>query len=197
MPKGQDKNKHLSRLNPTPSCRALPATRAKKNLLHIATLLGAHGLKGWVKLKSRTEQALDIEAYSPLQAKDGRLFTLLDVRTAGGGMIKAKIDGITTPEQAEQLHQVKLFVTEDTLPELEDDNVYYKDLPGLAVQLADGTPLGVVDHPFDSGAHTVLAIEKNGGIVAYIPYIDSIVDHIDTTKKTLVVTQEAQSFFDL
>ena len=86
-----------------------------------------------------------IAAYGPLESEDGtRRFTIEALRPAKDHFV-ARLAGVADRDAAEKLTNIKLYVSRDRLPPIEDDETFYHaDLVGLAAVTPDGAPLGTV-----------------------------------------------------
>ena len=132
------------------------------DLICVAAIAGAFGVKGEVRLKSFTADPLAIGEYAPLTTEDGsRTF---DVALAGqlpNGLL-VRLSGANTKEEADALKGVKLFVPRDRLPTLPDDEYYHADLIGLTVLDTGGTTLGRVKAVLNHGAGDILEVQVPG-----------------------------------
>ena len=127
----------------------------------LAAIIGAHGLKGEVRLKLFTDAAESLRGYKSFDA-GGRMLTLQSVRGAGGGAI-ARFKEVGDRTAAEGLRGVALTVPRDALPALGEGEYYHADLIGLPVVTPDGDSVGVVTTVENFGAGDVLDIERNDG----------------------------------
>lgn len=129
------------------------------NRLLTGVVLGAHGVRGAVRIKSFTEMAADLAAYGTLETEDGRPLTV----TLTGevkGVLTASIQGVGDRNAAEALKGLKLYLGRDALPAISAvDEFYVADLVGLEARLLDGRVAGRVKAVFDFGAGDVLEIE--------------------------------------
>ncbi|PWC33445.1 ribosome maturation factor RimM [Azospirillum sp. TSO35-2] len=154
----------------------------------VGQFVGSHGVRGLVKLRSFTAEPADVAAYGPLSDDSGaRRFTV-----ALQGMVKdnflAKVEGITTREQAQALAGVLLHVDRAALPENEDeDEFYHADLIGLRAELADGTLYGTVKAVYDFGAGDVLEIRIGTGALEMLPFSKACVPVVDVRGGRVVV----------
>mgnify|MGYP002780552272 CR=1 FL=1 len=121
----------------------------------LAAIIGAHGLRGEVRLKLFTD---DLSPYRSLDA-NGRTLTLQSLKPAGAGAI-ARFAGIADRTAAEALRGVALTVPRAALPPLGEGEYYYSDLIGLPVLTAGGKAVGTVLAVDNFGAGDVLDIEK-------------------------------------
>ena len=153
----------------------------------LGVVIGAHGLKGEVKVKTFTETPERLGAYGPLHAKDGRVFMVAAVRvTAPDGAVVC-FDGISDRNAAEALKGVELFVARAALPETEAEEFYHADLVGLRAEDEEGRLIGLVRGIHNFGAGDVLDIEKPDGSEALLPFTRDFVPVVDVKVGRLVV----------
>lgn len=127
----------------------------------LAAVTGAHGLKGEVRLKLFTEDAVGLTRYDSFDA-DGRRLTLQSVRPAASGAI-ARFKEVADRTAAEALRGAALTVPREALPPLPDGEYYHADLIGLPVVTPEGDSAGIVLAVENFGAGDVLDIEKPDG----------------------------------
>jgi 16S rRNA processing protein RimM len=155
--------------------------------VHFAAILGAHGLKGEVRLKTFTATPETLGAYGPLHAKDGRSFTLASVRAIKDGEAVASFEEIADRGAAEKLKGIELFVTRSALPEAPSEEFYHADLVGLAAEDTEGRRIGRVAAIHNYGASDVLAIARDDGDEVLIAFTRENVPEIDVKSGRLVV----------
>jgi 16S rRNA processing protein RimM len=160
---------------------------SEKQIL-LGRILGPHGLKGEVKIKSFTENPLDVASYGAVSAPDGRRFTLTRARIQGDIVI-AGIKGVADRNVAETLKGLELSVTRDDLPETEEGEFYQADLVGLAVFDAQGTEIGEVVGFQYAGTGDLIEIERTDGTTGLVPFADSMVPEVDVANGRLVVSE--------
>ncbi|PKU25325.1 ribosome maturation factor RimM [Telmatospirillum siberiense] len=152
----------------------------------VGVILGAHGLKGAVRIKSFTERAVDVAAYGAVEDEAGgrrfRLRLLGEVK----GAVTARIEGIDERNAAEALKGLKLYVAKSSLPPPEEEEFYYSDLVGLKAELADGKAMGKVKGVFDFGGGDVIEIAGPDGTVM-LPFTKAAVPVVDIAGGRLVV----------
>ncbi len=149
----------------------------------------AHGIKGEVRVKSFTAAPLDLAAYSPLEAADGRRFAVQAARPAGASpdMLVVRFEGIDDRNAAETLNGLDLSVPRDRLPEPEADEFYHADLIGLDAVTLAGAPLGTVVAVPNYGAGDLLEIAPPKGPTLLIPFTRAVVPEIDLAARRVVV----------
>ena len=155
----------------------------------VAQIGAAHGIRGEVRLRSFTEDPMAVTAYGPLESEDGtRRFTIEALRPAKDHFV-ARLAGVADRDAAEKLTNIKLFISRDLLPPIEDDDTFYHaDLIGLAAVTPDGTALGMVTAILNFGAGDLVEIKPDGGgAPLMVPFTDAAVPEIDLAARRMVV----------
>jgi 16S rRNA processing protein RimM len=84
---------------------------------------------------------------------------------------------------------VRLVIDSDDLPPSDDpDEFHDHELVGLAAELGDGTRLGTVTEVVHGPAGDLLAIEREGGGEALVPFIREFVPEVHLGAGRVVVT---------
>lgn len=150
------------------------------NLIQVARVAGAFGVKGEIRLTTFTDSPLAVLNYRNLLGDNGQLaLTLLSGRSFKGGVI-ARAKEVDTKEEADRLRGVKLFVDRASLPPADGDEFYIVDLIGLEAYAPDGTLLGKVKAAPDFGAGELLEIDPGRlGKSWYLPFTRECVPDID------------------
>lgn len=155
--------------------------------LCLGVILGPHGIKGAVRVKSFTEKPESIAEYGTLHDKKGKSIDLQLEGQSKGALI-ASIKGMTTRTQAELLKGTELFIKRNLLPSTDDGEYYHADLLGLIVYNRDGKKMGVVKamHNFGAGDIVEVAITETENTVL-IPFNNNTVPDIDFVKHEMIV----------
>ena len=161
--------------------------RAKIQLICIARITGAFGVKGEVKIKSFTETPADCFAFGPLLGAGGAPALTPKAHRAVKGGFAMTCPEITTPEQADALRGVELFTAAENLPEPEEDEFYYSDLIGMQVKTVDGKTAGKVIAVHDFGAGDLLEIKPKEGGSFYHPFTKEAVPKVDMKARRVIV----------
>jgi len=159
----------------------------------LGAIIGAHGVRGAVRIKSFAMNASDIAAYGPLQSEDGATRFELTVRGTSRGAVLAEIDGIDRREAAEELRGTRLYIARDSLPQTDDNEFYHADLIGLPARTADGAAYGVVSGIYDYGAGDVIEIERENDGSVMFPFTRDNVPEIDLQAGLLVIDPPAET----
>lgn len=158
----------------------------KRDVL-LAAVLGAHGLKGEVRVKTFTEDPEKLGAYGSLHAKDGRLFTLESLRPGKSGEAVAAFSEIRDRNAAEALKGTELFVSRGNLPEAGNGEFYHADLVGLDAEDKEGRRIGKVLSIQNYGAGDVLVIVTETGDEILLAFTRDNVPEIDVKAGRLIV----------
>ena len=154
-------------------------------LICVGAIAGAFGVRGEARLKSFCADPEAIADYAPLTDESGaRSFTVKITRPVKGGFA-ARLSGVATREQAEELKGTRLCVPRDRLPEPDEDEFYHADLIGLDVVDTGGAPLGRVRAVHDFGAGDVIEV-IGGDHPLMIPFTRETVPTVDVAAGRLV-----------
>ncbi len=157
------------------------------DLICVGHVLGAQGIKGWIRVFSNTSPRQNIVSYSPWLIEQGDELKKAKVngRVQGKNVI-AKLEGVDDRTQAETLTGCQLYIDPQQLPGLEAGEYYWSDLIGLSVETLQAEPLGVVATMLETGADDVMVLK--GDRERLIPFVmDEIVREVDLDKRRLVV----------
>ena len=153
----------------------------------IGHIIGAQGVKGWVKVFSDTSPRENILNYSPWQIKTGDRIETVEVsgRLQGKNVV-VKLAGVEDGEQAIEMVGSKIYILPEQLPKLDEGDYYWSDLIGLQVESLQAEPLGTIEMMMETGANDVMVLQ--GDRERLIPFVmDDVVRQIDLTNKRVVV----------
>ena len=157
------------------------------DLVCVGHILGAQGIKGWVRVFSNTSPRENIVKYSPwLVARGDELVAFKVQGRLQGKNVIAGLEGIEDRSGAEALIGCQLFIRPQQLPRLDAGEYYWSDLIGLEVETLQAEPLGVVAAMMETGADDVMVLA--GERERLIPFVmDEIVREVDLGNQRLVV----------
>jgi len=159
----------------------------RDELICVGHILGAQGIKGWVRVFSNTSPRENIVNYGPWLLEQGEQLKSVDVsgRLQGKNVI-ARLDGIEDRNQAEALTGCRIMIEAAQLPGLEAGDYYWSELIGLKVETLQGEMLGTVSSMLETGADDVMVL--SGDRERLIPFvIDDIVREVDLDAGRMVV----------
>ncbi|WP_026957669.1 MULTISPECIES: ribosome maturation factor RimM [Aliagarivorans] len=162
--------------------------------------LGAvYGIKGWLKVNSFTQDAEALFDYQPWLVGRSEKFTAVKVsewRRHNKSYI-VKLEGFDVREESQALTGMDIAVNADSLPELAEDEFYWRDLMGMKVVNLKGYDMGVVTDLMETGSNDVLVVKANlkdafGKKERLIPFVESqTIDNIDVETQVITVDWEA------
>jgi 16S rRNA processing protein RimM len=124
----------------------------------LATIIGAHGVMGEVRLKIFAEGPESLKRYGSF-AVAGRTLTLKSVRPGSNGAV-ARFAEIADRNGAEALRGTELTVPRSALPSLSEGEYYHVDLIGLPCFADNGEVLGKIVAVENFGAGDIIEIER-------------------------------------
>jgi len=149
----------------------------------VGRVLGAHGVRG----------ELVIEALAPLEwLSQGRRVTVrsreheITLVRSDRHVVRLKLAGVDTREQAQGLGSAYLQVPETDLVDLPEGQYYRFQLLGLAVRSVDGRELGRVTDVLSAPENDIYVISGPSGDVL-IPAVDDVVQDIDLSAGRIMI----------
>lgn len=158
---------------------------ATPDLVVIAAIAGAHGVRGDARIKPFGDPEA-VCAYGPFLDQAGAVvLTPVKARPGPNGTLVVGFKEPTTREQVQALKGTLLHAPRAALPALDEDEFYYADLIGLAVEDLDGETLGQVKSVQDFGAGDLLEISGPDG-VWFLPFTKDAAPHVDVAAGKIV-----------
>lgn len=156
----------------------------------VGKVVADHGLGGEVKFKYYNEDAENLSRYSLLIAnKDGRQSELKPIHIRfRKDFFYLKFEGLDSPEKVSFLINQELFVREEDLPPLDNDEYYDYQLIGLCVVNHKGTTIGKVSQVIHTGMNDILAV--TGKEETLIPMIEGLIVRIDLRDSLIVIDED-------
>ena len=163
-------------------------SKQKSELVVIGAVLGAHGVRGDVRVKSFTAEPEAAFDYAPFLDETGKLF-MEPVKAR-----PAKEHFIVTPkiqrqkEEWDNLKGTRLYVPRSALPDTDDDEFYIEDLVGLDVFAGGDEKIGSVKAVLNHGAGDLIEVQRSGaGKSVLVPFTFDDVPVVDIALKRIVV----------
>ena len=191
-----------------------------EDLVTVGYVTGAYGIAGWVRIKPFSDDAdalLGAKRWwlnKPESNAELRDIDMLHAKIHGGDVV-AQLMGVAGRDAAEALKGHQVQISRGHFPALSNDEFYWVDLIGLAVENLQGELLGTVADLMDNGAHPILRVVKSAawagdGAAAdasavqsathakpaaqpetLIPFVDHFVKTVDQTAKKITVDWES------
>ena len=153
----------------------------------LGAIAGAFGVKGEVRLKSFTAEPDDVAAYGALETEDGKKSFEITLTGQTKNGLTARLSGVATKEQADDLRGTRLYVDRTRLPEPDEDEFYHADLIGLDAYDTGGTHLGTVKAVHNHGATDLLELRlPNSSATVLLPFTLEAVPTVDLASGRIV-----------
>lgn len=171
-----------------------PAGRPEALRLVVGRIGRAHGIRGQATVEVRTDDPdlrfapgarllTDPAERGPLVVADARYHS---------GRLLLSFEGVHDRDAVEALRNTMLIVEADPEESPEDpDEFYDHQLLGLAVELADGTPLGEIADLLHLPGQDVLAVKRPQAPEVLIPFVKQFVPTVDVAAGRVVVDPPA------
>ncbi|MGD9537354.1 MAG: ribosome maturation factor RimM [Alphaproteobacteria bacterium] len=172
--------------------RATDRMPAAGRLVCLGEIVGPHGVRGAVRVKSFAATPGGLAAYGALSDASGRRKFELRLIGESRGALIAQIEGVDDRDAAEALRGTRLYVGRDALPAPEPDDFYHVDLIGLRVVDTRGEAIGRVRDVLDLPAGAVLEIEREDGDELLLPFTRAAVPTVDLDAGLMVVDLPAE-----
>lgn len=168
------------------------ADRMQRRVL-LGQVLGAHGVRGAVLVRSYTADPEAIADYGALESEDGASSFEIAVEGATAKGLICRMAGIADRTGAERLKGVRLFVPRDRLPPAAEGEYYHADLVGLSAVTESGAALGTVTAVLNHGAGDILEVRPEGEKrTALYPMIEGVVVSVDIAGGVIVLAPPAE-----
>lgn len=145
----------------------------------------AHGIRGELMLVLTAEFSEPADGTLYLRPRNGgavRAHQLRGKRLHHGSLL-VSFEGVATRNDAELLRSHTVFVSRQSLPPLEEGEIFLSDLHGLAVFVVDkaGTEaeLGVIEDASAPAGQILWTIRGKGGEEILFPAVEAFVRSID------------------
>ncbi len=159
-------------------------------LVPVGKIIGTHGIKGLLKVYSYSGNIQSIQSVKTafLKGKDGTLreHSVKSVSAHAGGFILG-LDDFSDINQVLSLSGSELCLMRSQLPMPDEDEYYWRDLIGLAVQTDQGVELGTLVDIFETGSSDIYVVR--GSTKEYlIPAIADVIACIDIPGQKMIIT---------
>lgn len=146
----------------------------------VGRIMGAHGIRGQVKVEVLTDFLERLEPGSRLKLDDA--WIEVEKSHWHQDRLLLKLSGIDSRSDAESAYHKLLLAQKDAELDLDKDEYISQDLIGMVVKTTSGAELGTVDDVLLLPAHDVLQVGK-----ILIPFVKQFVKDVDTRARVIAV----------
>lgn len=193
-------SRHTVSVDSSPPFEGLEDVALPADAVELGAVLGAWGVKGWLKIRpfSADAQALlaarswFIQFAEKSYKKTFNSTFRLSIRQARphSDAIVAWVEGIQDRDTADALRGATVLVSRADFPTLSEGEYYWVDLLGLDVVNREGVPLGKVENLLATGPQTTLVLkfsEAERVKERLIPFVAAYVDAVDLGQRRIMV----------
>ncbi|MRV76373.1 ribosome maturation factor RimM [Duganella sp. FT92W] len=163
------------------------------DLVQVGFVYGAYGITGGIRVRPFSEEA-DALLHAKTWWLDKPGLHEVDVRRAklhGGDVVTTIVD-VSDRNVAEALKGAAVYIRRSDFPVLEEDEFYWSDLIGLAVENLQGASLGVVADMMSNGPQSILRVapvvpDGETAPERLIPFVDQFIIKVDQEAKKITV----------
>ena len=160
-----------------------------ERLIVVGVLLGAHGTRGDLRIKSFTESPENIFKYAPFYSESGeKLFEVVSFRIAKNQFIVSP-KPIRDREYWEEHKGLKLFVPQTALDQPSEGEFFVEDLVGLSAVSLEGHQIGVVAAVHNFGAGDLLEIKTFDNQMVLVPFSEQDVPELNLEKGCISIAR--------
>lgn len=98
--------------------------------------------------------------------------------------------GVNDRTSAESLRELNIYITEDRLPALGNDEYYHFELEGMDVRYENGERVGIVEAVYNYPSTDALEVRLNDASRVTLPIIPDCVIRIDKKDRTVFIKKE-------
>lgn len=154
----------------------------------LGAIVGVHGIKGEVKVKSFTESDRDIDQYGLLENEAADRKFSIKVIGRSKELLRVKVKGCDDRNTAETLIGTGLYIPRELLPELPEEEFYHADLIGLVCKDASGNDIGLVNAIYNFGAGDLLELKiKEDNRLEMLPFSKQYVPTVNIKDGFIIV----------
>ena len=161
--------------------------------LVVGRVVKAHGVTGEVVVEVRTDDPdLRFAPGSSLRGRPSRggpesRYVVESARDHSGRLL-VRLNGVADRNSAESLRGTVFLVDSEDLPPIEDpDEFYDHQLEGLQVVTTTGTAVGSVAEVLHTAAGELLAVRREDGTEALVPFVADIVTSVSRADGVVVI----------
>ncbi len=160
----------------------------------IGKIISTHGIKGETKFQYYNEKKEVLYMYTSFFIHENAGWRTLKPTGINlrKGLFYLNFDGLDKPEDVAFLINKELFVKEEDLPQLDENEYYEYQLLGLAVFDQEGVALGKVVQIIRTGANDVMLVK--GEKETLIPMIEGYIQEIDVEYAFIKLTDLFKEF---
>ena len=166
----------------------------KNNFILVGSIVGVHGLKGYVKVRSFLENPKDLFNFDKYFINKMSFSSLL-LKFNKKSFFICELAGIKSLEEAKIFNKADIFICRSSLPETDEDEIYLNDLISFNVELESGFCLGELVKFYDFGGGPIIGV-KHGDEEKMLPFSKNFVINIDRDSRVITLSSSIKTLID-
>ena len=166
----------------------------KKKFILAGSILGLHGLKGYIKVKSFLENPKDLFNFDKYLINNIS-FSSLILKFNKKSVFICELAGIDSMEEAKNFVKSDIFICRSSLPETDKDEIYLNDLISFTVELESGLCLGKLFKFYDFGGGPIIGV-KHGDEEKMLPFSENFIINIDRDLKLITLSSNIKTLIN-
>ena len=166
----------------------------KKKFILEGSILGIHGIQGYIKVKSFLENPKDIFKFGEYFI-DKLIFSSILLKFNKKSVFICELEGINSIEEAKKFVNKDIFISRLSLPKTDKDEIYLNDLISFNVELESGLYLGELVNFYDFGAGPIIGV-KQGHTEMMLPFSDNFIINIDQDLKLITLSSNIKTLIN-
>ena len=165
-----------------------------KDFILVGSIVGLHGLKGYLKVKSFLQNPKDIFKFDEYFINKLSFSSIL-LKFNKKSVFICELVGINSIEEAKKFVNNDIFIYKSSLPKTEKDEIYLNDLISFDVELESGLYLGELVKFYDFGGGPIIGV-KQGHTEKMLPFSDNFIINIDQDLRLITLSSNIKTLIN-
>ena len=165
-----------------------------KDFILVGSIVGLHGLKGYLKVKSFLENPKDIFKFGEYFI-DKLSFSSILLKFNKKSVFICELEGINSIEEAKKFVNKDIFISRLSLPKTDKDEIYLNDLISFNVELETGLYLGELVKFYDFGGGPIIEV-KHGDEEKMLPFSKNFIINIDRDLRLITLSSNIKTLIN-
>ena len=165
-----------------------------KDFILVGSIVGLHGLKGYLKVKSFLENPKDIFKFDEYFINKLSFSSIL-LKFNKKSVFICELVGINSIEEAKKFVNNDIFIYRSSLPKIDKDEIYLNDLISFNVELESGLYLGELVKFYDFGGGPIIGV-KQGHTEKMLPFSDNFIINIDQDLRVITLSSNIKTLIN-
>lgn len=160
----------------------------KNDCFFFGKITKTHGLKGEVTIKLDVANPSDFKdlRYALIEDRGNFIPYFIENQKINGDKMIVKFQDVNIMEQAVIFIGKGVFLPNELMPELDDDDFYYQEIVGFKIIDTVKGEIGVISNVLEYPTQAVIQVMKYGKEIL-IPIHDDIIQKVDKKSKILII----------